>query len=82
MASFNYWKARRERMFRKMAAMRAAKARKRLARGARQEEPKMERWYPLEFGVRDTRTGEVAWHPLRSVRHSAKALGLVLKYIL
>ena len=80
MASFTYWKTRRDRMFRKMAAMRAAKERKRLARGPRDEEPQMQRFYPLEFGVRDTRTGEVAWHPLRSVRHAARALGLILKH--
>lgn len=44
-------------------------------------EPKKERWFPLEFGVRDKRTGETAWTDLRSVRHAAKALGLILKFI-
>ena len=44
-------------------------------------EPRMERWFPFEFGVRDKRTGQEAWHDLKSVRHAAKALGLILKYI-
>jgi len=43
-------------------------------------EPKMKKGFPLEFGVRDKRTGEEHWHDLVSVRHAAKALGLVQKF--
>ncbi len=63
--------------------MRAAKARirqERIDAGLLEQEPKMQRWFPLEFGVRNKRTGEIAWTDLRSVRHAAKALGLILKY--
>jgi hypothetical protein len=66
-------------MLRKLANMRAAKERKRLENPI-EREPKMIPWYRFEFGVRDKRTGETAWHDLVSVRHAAKALGLVLKY--
>lgn len=40
----------------------------------------MERYYPLEFGVRVKATGETHWADLRSARHAARALGLVLKH--
>jgi len=43
-------------------------------------EPKMERFYPFEFAIREKLTGEVAWHDLRSVRHVAKASSLVLNF--
>jgi hypothetical protein len=72
-------------MLRKMANWRAAKARKRqqmIDDGLLEQEPKLIRWFPFEFGVRDKRTGETAWHDLVSVRHAAKALGLVKKYCL
>lgn len=74
----------RRRMLNRMANWRAAKARKRQERiesGLLELEPKMQRWYPLEFGVRDKRTGETAWTDLRSVRHAAAALGLIIKHI-
>lgn len=63
--------------------MRAAKARirqERIAAGLLEREPQWVRHYPLEFGVRVKATGETAWHDLRSVRHAAKALGLILKF--
>ncbi len=60
--------------------MRAAKERKRMERGPRDEEPRMIRWHRFELGVRDKVTGEVAWVDLKSVRHASKALGLVLKF--
>lgn len=47
---------------------------------AKESEPKMERYFPLEFGVRDKRTGETAWHDLVSIRHAAKALALVRRH--
>jgi len=42
----------------------------------------MLRHYPFEFGVRVKATGETHFHKLVSVRHAAKALGLVLKFYL
>jgi len=76
-------KARRERVLRKMAAMRAAKERirqERIDSGLLECEPKMTRYFPLEFGVRVKQTGETHFHDLTSVRHAAKALSLVLRY--
>jgi hypothetical protein len=76
-------KARRERMLRKLANMRAAKARRRqerIAAGLLEREPKLKRWFPLEFGVRDKATGEMVWMDLRSVRDAARRLGVVLKF--
>jgi len=70
---FRNRKARRERILRKMANMRAAKERKRLANPI-EREPKMERWFPLELGVRDKRSSEVAWVDLRSVRDAMSAV--------
>lgn len=67
--------ARRLRMLRKMAAMRAAKARKRSANQV-EREPRMERWYPLELGLRDRRTGETAWVPFRSIRDAIRRLSV------
>jgi hypothetical protein len=70
-------------MLRKMANWRAAKSRKRqeAIEACWLPEPKFVRAYRFEFGVRDKMSGETAWHDLQSVRHAAKALGLVLKYI-
>ena len=76
-------KAARERMLRKMANMRAAKERRRLERGAAgllEREPKFERYVPLELGIRDKRTGEVAWIDLRSVRDANRRLSVVLRF--
>jgi hypothetical protein len=50
-----------------MAAMRAAKERKRLARAISQPEPKTVRWHRFEFAVRDKQTGQTAWHDLRQM---------------
>lgn len=76
---FNYRKARRERMLHKMANMRAAKERKRLANPV-EREPKMTRWHRFEFGVRDKLNGETCFTDLKSVRHAARSLGLILKF--
>lgn len=73
----------RERQLRKLANMRAAKARLRLKRGAAgllERETKRERYYPLEFGVRDKRTGETAWLDLKSGRDVARRLRVLLKF--
>ncbi len=72
-------KQRREKILRKLANMRAAKDRKRLANPV-EREPKLVRWYPLQFGVRNKRTGETAWADLRSARDAAKRIGIILKY--
>jgi len=72
-------------MLRKMANMRAAKERLRLARGAAgllEREPKMQRWFPLELGLRDKTTGEVAWVDLRSIRDAARRIAVVQKFYL
>lgn len=71
--------ARRERMLRKMSAMRAAKARNRLANPV-EHEPRMQRYYPLELGLRDRRSGEVAWVPFRSIRDSIRRLSVVQRW--
>lgn len=56
--------------------MRAAKERKRLANPV-ERVPRMLPHYPLELGLRDTRSGEVAWVPFRSVRDAARRLAVV-----
>jgi hypothetical protein len=66
-------KARHERMLRKMSAMRSAKARKRLENPP-EHEPKMQRWFPLELGLRDRQSGEIAWVPFVSIRDAARRL--------
>jgi hypothetical protein len=78
------WKARREKQLRKLANMRAAKSRirqERIESGLLEPEPRFERYYPLEFGVRVKATGETHFVDLKSVRHAAKAIGLILKYL-
>ena len=75
-------KLRREAQLRRLATMRSAKERKRqqaIAAGWTPE-PKMVRAYRFEFGVRDKLTGETHFTDLKSVRHAAKALGLILKF--
>jgi len=72
-------------MLRKLANMRAAKARirqERIDAGLLEREPKMERYFPLELGVRDKGTGDVAWTDLRSLRDAARRLSVVLKFYL
>lgn len=75
----NLLKERRLKVARKMAAMRAAKERKRLACPAPQREPKLEQWHPLELGLRDKSTGEVAWCDLVSLRDATRRLAVVLR---
>jgi len=70
-------------MLRKMANWRRRKEeirQERIAAGLLEREPKLERYYPLEFGVRVKATSETHFVDLKSVRHAAKALGLILKY--
>ena|ERR1022692_1626129 len=78
----NHRQDKRERMLKKMANWRAAKECKRRERIAAGWTPelKMIRVYPLEFGVRVKATGETHFVDLKSVRHAAKALSLIIKY--
>ena len=67
-------------MLRKMQNMRNAKERIRMERGAAgllEPDPKWERYYPLELGLRDKRTGDVAWVEFRSVRDAMRRLSVV-----
>jgi hypothetical protein len=71
-------------MLKKMANWRKRKAeirQERIEAGLLEREPVMVLYYPLEFGVRVKATGETHFTDLKSVRHAAKALGLILKYI-
>ena len=70
-------KTRWEKRLQQLAQMRAAKERKRLANPV-EREPEFERWFPLELGVRDKHSGEVAWVDLRSVRDAAKRISVML----
>ena len=72
-----------QRRLQQLEQMRAAKDRKRQERIAAgwEPEPKMVRAFRFEFGVRDKTTGETHFTDLKSVRHAAKALGLVLKHL-
>jgi hypothetical protein len=76
----NRWQDKRKRQLQKLANMRAAKARKRLSNPV-EHEPKLVRWFPLEFGVRDKRSGETVWMDLRSTRDVAKRITVLLKYV-
>jgi hypothetical protein len=76
---FTNRKVRREKVLRKMEAMRAAKARKRLATQP-DPEPKMERWCPLQIGVRDRVSGDVAWTEFRSIRDAVRRLTVVRRF--
>lgn len=71
--------ARRLRMLLKMAAMRAAKERRRLENPV-ESEPRMERWFPLQLGLRDKVTGDVAWVDLRSLRDALRRLRIVFRW--
>lgn len=77
---FRNQKQRRERVLRKMAAMRAAKERKRLAGTAPDREPKLVPWFPLEFAVRDKVTGETVWLDLKSDRDVFRRVTVLLRY--
>lgn len=80
---FKNRKARRERVLRKMATMRAAKERHRQARAAAgllEREPKLERTTCLSWAVRDDITGHVEWLPLRSARDTFRRITVLLKY--
>jgi len=65
-------------MLERMARMRAAKARKRLDNPV-EREPRMERWYRFEVGVREKGTGKAEWVELRSLRQAVGWLGAKMR---
>lgn len=69
-------------MLRKMANMRAAKERKRLAAGPRDEEPRMRVvCHPyLSWAMRDDLSGEVVWMEFNGVRDMARRAALVARH--
>jgi hypothetical protein len=64
---------------RRMALARWAKWRAEAANRP-EPEPHMERWYPLEFGVRDKLSGETCWMDLRSGRDVLRRVAVMLRY--
>lgn len=70
----------RQRLLNKLANMRAAKGRKRLTNPPPELEPKLERYFPLELGLRDKHTGDVAWVDFRSLRDAMRRLAVVQKF--
>jgi hypothetical protein len=74
----------RKRILNKMAAMRAAKARKRLLNPPPERIPKMEPWHRFEFGVRDKVQGPAgmgeAWTDFRSIRDVVRRLKVIRKH--
>lgn len=60
--------------------MRAAKARKRMARLPEEAVAKQLPDYALEIGVRVKRTGEMGWFDFRSVRDAARRLAMVRRF--
>ena len=79
MSSPTYYKARRARLLERSRKGVHARERKRMENPP-EREPKFERWYPLELGVRDKRSGDVAWVDLRSARDAAKRIRMVIKH--
>lgn len=69
-------------MLRKMKTMRAAKERKRLERGPREEEPRMifVRHPHLSWAMRDDLSGEVVWMELKSLRDMIRRAGAVARF--
>lgn len=72
-----------QRQYSRLTAMRSAKARKRQAMidsGEWEQEPHFQRYYRFELGIRDKQNGETHFVDLKSVRHAATAIGLILKH--
>lgn len=80
MASYTYRKKRRAAMLRKMATWRSAKERKRLARGPVEDEPRMEKYYPFEIGIRVKATGDFGWTNLKSARFAQRLASNLLQH--
>lgn len=77
---FKNRKDRRDRVLRKMSVMRSAKARKRLENTVLLREHELVPFYPLRLGVRDKRTGDIAWIDFKSVRDAARRLSVIQKF--
>jgi hypothetical protein len=79
---FSVRKQRREKILRKMAAMRAAKERRRMEREPREEEPRglMVRHPYLSWAVRDDLSGEVVWMEMKSARDTFRRVTVLLKH--
>ena len=82
MASLTYRKSRREAQLQRLAAMRAAKERRRLERGPVEQEPRMEKWNRYTITVTDRLTGERGSFELRSLRNVQRRLSVVLRYFI
>lgn len=76
-------KSRRDAQLRRLSQMRAAKERNRLENPV-EHEPKLERWYRFEIGVRDKLTGQMsygeAWTDFRSIRDAVRRLRVIKEY--
>ena len=73
----------RERELLKLERWRKLKAEKRqrlIEAGLLEREPRMERCYRFELGIRDTYTGDLAFVPLKSARDAGRRIRLILKY--
>lgn len=47
----------------------------------REPEPKLARYYPFEFGIREKATGDTAFRDFVSVRDAARRLGVMQGYL-
>lgn len=73
-------KRKRENALRRSRLGVLARERKRI-QNPRQREPELIRFYPLEFAVRDKRTGEQSrWIDVRSARDVARRIGMLLRF--
>lgn len=77
-------KRRREALLRKMANMRAAKARRRLAAPPPERAPRLPRWHRFEIGVRDKVLGVSGYGEARadfkSIRDVVRRLRVIRKF--
>lgn len=80
----NRWQDKRVRLLKKMANMRAAKARRRLAAPPPERAPRLPRWHRFEIGMRDKITGPSgygeAWTDLKSIRDVVRRLRVIRKF--
>lgn len=72
----------RLRLLSRLERMRAAKEQHRQERieAGWEPEPRMERWFPIQLGVRDKRTGEVAWVDFMSLPDAMRRLACVARH--
>jgi hypothetical protein len=79
---FTTRKRRREKMLRKLSAMRATKERKRMERGPIDEYPRMKvmRHPNLSWAMRDDLSGDVVRMEFKSVRDMTNRAGVVSKF--